>query len=120
MRAQAYQPEAVARPVNARPPAELPTPATNAVEKDAGITLHFWLALAALYLVWDYFAVGNKKIREAVEPGNIRTNLYNLFAVGIAAVIFINGMKVLLVKVAAWEIPGLSWLAKKLVPLFQL
>ena len=61
----------------------------------------------------------NRRVSEVVEGHNIRTNLYNLVWVGIAAVIFLNGFKVLLVKLAAWNIPGVSWLAGQLVPLFQ-
>lgn len=83
-------------------------------------TLGFWIGLVILYIIWDFVVLGNKKIKDVIEPGNIRTNLYNLFMIGIAAVIFINGFKVVLVKVAAWEIPLFSWLANKLLPLFQL
>jgi len=83
------------------------------------VTLGFWLGLLAVYLIWDVIVQKNRKVGEVVDSKNIRTNLYNLVWVGFAAVIFLNGMKVLLVKLAAWNIPGLSWLAEKLVPLFQ-
>lgn len=86
----------------------------------AGVsTVRFWVGLLLLYLVWDWVVL-RTKAKDIVNPGNIRTNVYNLFFIGIAAVIFINGFKVLLVKVAAWEIPGVSWVAERLLPLFQL
>ena len=94
----------------------------EAVEDDKAKnnSLYFWLGLGALYIIWDYFVLRNKTLSEAIEPANIRTNLYNIMFTGFAAVIFVNGMKVLLVKVVAFKIPVLSKLAQMLLPLFQL
>lgn len=89
-------------------------------QEQGATTLGFWVGLAILYILWDYVVLRNTKIKEIVNPGNIRANLYNIVLIGMSAVIFINGFKVFLVKVAAWELPGVSWLAKKLLPLFQL
>lgn len=89
-------------------------------EKAKKNAVWFWLGLGVLYLIWDYFVLKNKKVSEIVEPANIRTNLYNIVFIGFAAVIFINGMKVLLVKLAALKIPGISRLCQMLLPLFQL
>lgn len=83
-------------------------------------TLIFWLTLAGIYLFWDYFAIKNKTVSKIIEPANIRTNIYNLFVIGFAAVIFINGFKVILSKVGELNIPGVSWIARKIFPLFQL
>ena len=79
-----------------------------------------WTALLILYFAWDYFVLKNKKIDENLDPANIRANLYNMTFIGLAAVLFINGFKVLLVKVGSFEIPIISKLAKRLLPLFQL
>ena len=89
----------------------------KSTEKDV---IWFWLGLGVLYLVWDYFVLKNKKLNEVIEPANIRANLYNIVFIGFAAVIFVNGAKVLLVKVAALNIPGVSKLCQRLIPLFQL
>ena len=89
----------------------------KAGEKDA---VWFWLGLGVLYLIWDYFVLKNKKLNDVIEPANIRANLYNIVFIGFAAVIFVNGMKVLLVKLAAMNIPGISKLCQRLIPLFQL
>ena len=105
-----------------------PTPINNTInevaapiraEIEGATTLGFWAGLIILYLIWDMVVLKTKAVK-VVEPANIRTNLYNLFMIGIASVIFINGFKVVLVKLAAWNIPGLSWLSEKLLPLFQL
>jgi len=116
MRAHAVAPQ----PAN-KVPHDPPVAQRNNAINDARpvTTLGFWVALLILYFLWDVIVL-RSRLRDTVEPGNIRTNLYNIFMIGMAAVIFINGMKVLLVKVAAWHIPGVSWLAAKLVPLFQL
>ena len=90
-------------------------------EKDKGTSvLYFWIGLAILYFIWDYFVLRNKRLKDTVSPENIRTNLYNLTVIGTAAVIFINGMKVLLVKLSTFEIPGITWIVRRLLPLFQL
>lgn len=80
----------------------------------------FWLGLGILYVVWDYFVLKQKTLADVIQPSNIRTNLYNIFFIGFAAIIFINGFKVLLVKMASFNIPILSKLSSRLLPLFQL
>ncbi|MBT9145238.1 MAG: hypothetical protein DDT42_01108 [candidate division WS2 bacterium] len=83
-------------------------------------TLGLWGGLLVIYIIWDFIVLGNKNLKEALSPGNIRANLYNLIVIGIASVIFINIVKVLVVKLAAWNIPGVSWLAEEITPLFEL
>lgn len=90
-------------------------------EKKGGVSsLAFWLTLGLLYILWDFIVLRNTKINEIVKPSNIRANLYNIVLIGTASVIFINGFKVLLVKVGALKIPLVSTLADRLLPLFQL
>lgn len=84
------------------------------------LTLGFWVILLAAYVVWDLVVIRNTKLMDVVNPGNIRANLYNIFIIGLGAVVFINGMKVILVKVGALEWPVVSWIAKQFLPLFQL
>ncbi len=79
----------------------------------------FWALLLVLYLFWDYIQ-NREKIREAIEPANIRANVHNLAIIGIGAVIFINGANVLLTKLASMKIPGVSKVAGSLLPLFHL
>ena len=124
MRAQVSGQRIEAVPLTGHKPSNRPV---ETIEQNAEVkpengtsTLGFWLGLGILYILWDFVVLGNKKIKETINPGNIRTNLYNIILIGVAAVIFINGFKVLLVKLGALEIPGVSWLAKKLLPLFQL
>lgn len=97
------------------------TPKNGTVTYGRGWTITtFLLAVAMLYLVWDWFVLKNKKIEETISPSNIRANLYNILMITFAAVIGINLFKVIFVKIAAWEIPGISWVAEKFVVLFQL
>lgn len=91
----------------------------NAEETQPKITLTFILSLLAVYFIWDIFIQKNKKVSDVIEPGNIRTNFYNLLAITLGVVIGVNLFKVLFVKLAALEIPGLSWLAKRALPLLQ-
>lgn len=79
----------------------------------------FWALLLALYLFWDYIQ-NREKIREVIEPANIRANVHNLAIIGIGAVIFIKGANVLLTKLASMKIPGVSKVAGSLLPLFHL
>ncbi len=107
------------------PKVEPPAQKVDSAQKDEGqfgrnVTLGFWGALAAIYIIWDYVVLGNRQLKETLAPSNIRANLYNLVVVGIAAVIFVNIGKVALVKLAAWNIPGISWLAEELTPLCEL
>lgn len=102
-------------------PEPLESGAINQVKDNGGyLTLGFWLTLLAIYLFWDVVVTRNRNLTEVIDAGNIRTNLYNLFFIGFAAVIFVNGFKVLLVKIAAWNIPGVSWVAEQILPFFQL
>lgn len=93
-------------------------PVANIVDVEVKSPLNIWVAIVILYLLWD-FLILRTKAKDVIEPSNIRTNLYNLFFIGVASLIFFNGFKVLLVKIAAWNIPGISWLAEKLLPLVQ-
>lgn len=102
--------------------AEKPELQTNLSENMKVASKHsvwFWLGLLGLYLLWDYIQT-RRNIHEALEPKNIRANLHNLLIIGIGAVVVINGMNVLLTKLASMRIPGVSKLAGSLLPLFHL
>lgn len=83
-------------------------------------SLGFWGFLIVVFIGWGFIVAKNVKLRDAIQAGNIRANVYNLVVIGLGAVIFINGFKVLLVKVGALRIPLISPLAERLLPLFQL
>lgn len=89
-------------------------------KRTGGITLGFVLTILAAYLVWDVVVQKNKRVGDVVDSKNISTNVYNIFAVGFAALIFFNLMKAFLVKIAAWNIPVISWIAERALPLFQI
>lgn len=96
-------------------------PETNIQQNTAGAkgSIIWWLVLAGLYLAWD--VIQNKsKLGDSLDPANIRANFHNIVVIGIAAVVFINGMNVLCTKLAAMKIPGVSKLAGSLLPLFNL
>ncbi len=76
--------------------------------------------MLVIYILWDYVVLGNKELEKTLSVSNIRTNIYNLVVIGIASVIFINIAKVIVVKLAAWNIPIISWLAEEVTPLFEL
>jgi len=95
-------------------------PPDPAQKRTGTITLTFMLSILVVYLLWDVYVNRNKKVADVVDSKNISTNVYNIFAVGFAALIFFNLMKAFLVKVAAWRIPGLSWVAERALPLFQI
>ena len=78
----------------------------------------FWVGLLVLYLFYDWLQ--NEKLESTLQPANIRANAHNLILVTIAAVIGVNGMNVLLTKLTAMQIPGLSKSAGSILPLFQL
>jgi hypothetical protein len=82
-------------------------------------SIWFWTALLALYFIWDYVQ-SHAKIKESLEPKNIRANFHNLAIIGIGAAVFINGMNVLLTKLASMRIPLLSKAAGSMLPLFNL
>lgn len=79
----------------------------------------FWFVLFLLYLVWDYI-YSKKTVMDSIKPANIRPNLHNLAVIGVGAVIFVNGFNVVLTKLAAFKIPGLSRVAGWFLPLFHL
>jgi uncharacterized protein YacL len=58
-----------------------------------------------LYLVWA-FASKHQKVQESLKPSNIEVNLYNLLIIWLAVVVSVPLSKVLLVKLAAWHVPG--------------
>jgi uncharacterized membrane protein YccF (DUF307 family) len=96
-------------------------PETNIQQNTAGSkgSIIWWLVLAGLYLAWDM--IQNKsKLGDSLDPANIRANFHNIVVIGIAAVVFLNGMNVLCTKLAAMKIPGVSKLAGSLLPLFNL
>ena len=89
--------------------------------KKRGWTLTtFILAIFLLYLFWDWVILRNRKVSETISPSNIRTNTYNMLIITFAAVLGINLLKIIFVKLAAWDIPVISWVAEKFVVLFQL
>jgi len=90
-------------------------------EKNGIILTSIWVNFLILYLVWDYFVNKNKKIQDVVDAGNVRTNVYNIVAITFAAVLGINGIKILLVKIGGWaESKNIRPLVDRLLPLFQL
>ncbi len=117
---RAYNTAAVQPETNNVQPASPPQANGNEQQVRDNFTLGLWGGLLVIYIIWDFIVLGNKNLKEALSPGNIRANLYNLLVIGVAAVIFINIGKVLVVKLAAWNIPGISWLAEEITPLFEL
>ena len=81
-------------------------------------TIVFWVGMLIVYLLYDWLQ--NEKLKDTLEPHNIRANIHNLLVVTIAAVIGINGGNVLLTKLAAMQIPGASKGAGTILPLFHL
>lgn len=81
-------------------------------------SIYFWLLLLAIYFGWDWLQ-NHQKIREAIEPKNIRANAHNLIVILLAAVIGFNGGYVLLSKLANMNIPILSKVAGTFLPLFS-
>jgi len=81
-------------------------------------SIAFWVGLLVVYLAYDWLQ--NEKLKNTLEPANIRANAHNLILVTLAAVIGINGMNVLLTKLTAMRIPGLSKGAGSILPLFHL
>lgn len=102
--------------------AEKPELQTNLSENMKVASKHsvwFWVGMIGLYLFWDYIQT-RQNIQKSLEPANIRANLHNLAVIGIGAVVVINGMNVLLTKLASMRIPGVSKVAGNLLPLFHL
>ncbi len=104
---------------NVRPVSPAPVNGNEQQVRD-NFTLGLWGGLLVIYIIWDFVVLGNKNLERSLSATNIRTNLYNLVVIGIASVIFINITKVIIVKLAAWNIPGVSWLAEEITPLFEL
>lgn len=102
-----------------------PTPVAKEVVQNNKVkgeysSLGFWGFLIVVFIGWGFIVAKNVKLRDAIQASNIRANVYNLVVIGLGAVIFINGFKVLLVKLGALKIPLISPLAERLLPLFQL
>lgn len=91
---------------------------TEAAAK-AGGSIIWWVILFGVYLFWDYIQT-REKVSDAVKPRNVRANIHNMAVIGFATIIFINGGNVLLTKLAAMRIPGISKGAACLLPLFHL
>jgi hypothetical protein len=90
---------------------------TKLAQKPGSIV--WWMVMLAVYLGWDYFS-NREKLREAIQPANIRTNWYNIIWATVAVVLGINFFNILLTKLAALRIPGISKAAGTLLPLFHL
>lgn len=104
--------------------AQGPAAGVSNIEKNTELaskpgSIWWWVVVAALYVLWDYFQTRDK-LSSALQPRNIRANLHNLIVVTIAAVIGINGFNVFLTKLAAMKIPLLSRAAGTVLPLFHL
>jgi len=82
-------------------------------------SIYWWVTLLLVYIGWDFFQ-NNEKVRNSLEPSNIRANIHNLVVIGLGSVIFINGGNVLFTKLAAMRIPVLSKIAGTILPLFHL
>ncbi|MBT9146164.1 MAG: hypothetical protein DDT42_02046 [candidate division WS2 bacterium] len=112
----AVQPiEAVQPPTNNAKPVN-----GNEQQVRDNFTLGLWGGLLVIYIIWDFIVLGNKSLEKSLSATNIRTNLYNLVVIGIASMLFLNIGKVIVVKLAAWNIPVISWLAEEITPLFEL
>jgi len=82
-------------------------------------SIAWWLVLVGVYFVFDYL-MNRDKVFEAVQPRNIRANLWNLAIIGTACLIFVNGGNVLFTKLSAMRIPIISRVAGAILPLFHL
>ena len=82
-------------------------------------SVYWWLTILGVYLAWDYVQ-NREKVSEAIKPRNLRANAHNLVLISAAAVIGINGMNILLTKLAAMRIPVLSKVAGAILPLYHL
>lgn len=91
----------------------------NLVKGRAPGSIAWWLVLVGIYFVFDYL-MNRDKVFEAVQPRNIRANLWNLAIIGTACLIFVNGGNVLFTKLAAMKIPIVSRVAGAILPLFHL
>jgi hypothetical protein len=121
---------AYAEPIGTTPAAAVETPASTgddviavgqenmSAAKSPG-SIVWWVTLLLVYIGWDFFQ-NNERIRNSLEPANIRANIHNLIVIGLGAVIFINGGNVLFTKLAAMRIPVLSRVAGTMLPLFHL
>jgi hypothetical protein len=87
--------------------------------REGGGSMMWWLVLVGFYFVFDWL-MNRDKVFDAVQPRNIRANLWNLAIIGTACLIFVNGGNVLFTKLTAMKIPIVSRVAGAILPLFHL
>lgn len=92
----------------------------NYEDSQPKLSLTFVLISLVVLILWDFIVLKFKKVGDVVDSKNIRTNAYNIVFISFAAAIGINLFKILFVKLAAWNIPVISWVSKQLIPIFQL
>ena len=115
--------EAIDEPVQASSISTEPVTGSNIEENTRAATkpgsVYWWLTILGLYLLWDWYQ-NSEKVNEALKPRNIRANAHNILLITVAAVIGVNGMNILLTKLAAMKIPVLSKVAGAILPLYHL
>ena len=69
------------------------------------------LALSALYIVWGILQKAHDGIREEVQPRNIAHNVHNFLTITLTVIIGLFIVKVVILKLAGWGVPGLTSVA---------
>lgn len=80
---------------------------------DAAISLTPWLlaVFVILYLVWAAVEQ-HERIKEAVSPSNIALNVRNIVVIAFTAILGIVWLKLLVGRLASWQVPGSGTLAQ--------
>jgi hypothetical protein len=81
--------------------------------------IYFWAGLVGIFLLFGLLQEKNKSVREELQPANLKANFHNVILITLAAVVGINGLYVLLAKLAAMSIPYVSSFAGSILPLFS-
>lgn len=82
-------------------------------------SIYWWLTLLGLLIAWSW-ARYRRSLKETVEIPALLEAFETVAFIGVAAAIAINGIQVLLTKLAAMRIPIISKVAGTLLPLFHL
>ena len=69
------------------------------------------LLLAGAWFVWSVI-VHHTRVGERLNVANIAPSLHNWLHIGLLAATFIVVMKIAWTKLAAWKVPGASWVAQ--------
>lgn len=104
-----------APPVASAPVASVPTISPSAQQATNASHTRFlpWalLALGVLYLAWAWME-RHERIQQAIQPGNIATNLLNLVKIVFAVIVGMGFLKLGLAKLAAWHVPGAAFMLR--------